>query len=254
VSYESYRRIASGVHTVEDLRTTQEEYRVLFGIFSQEDPILSTLARDLIFSRSARFVISVVKPYINKGISMEDLILHGMVGLDVAISRYDISLGWKFTTYAQIRVAKSVRDALQEASLLATPAYRHEQMFRVRREMGRGDYAGISYQEQVEKLAVALEIHTRDVIQVLYLLSVTSTDFESLEQVLDGEGFTESSHTSELTPEESYCLDLFYGINEHPGKRWNIIKIARVLHHSVEEVSQILESGKRKIQISLEMG
>ena len=59
-----------------------------------------------------RLIISISKKYFNLGLSLEDMIQEGIIGLIEAINNFDISKNIKFSTYATIFVEKYIKSAI----------------------------------------------------------------------------------------------------------------------------------------------
>ncbi|SYV97330.1 RNA polymerase sigma factor, partial [Mycoplasmopsis edwardii] len=57
-------------------------------------------ARDTLINRNLRLVINNAKKYKNRGLSFIDLISEGNAGIMKAVQKYDVSRGFKFSTYA----------------------------------------------------------------------------------------------------------------------------------------------------------
>src|SRR5262245_54442639 len=90
------------------------------------------------------FVVKIVSEYRHIGLSFEDLLNEGNLGLIEAARRFDHSKGTKFITYAVWWIRKSVLTALSEHALVRVPTYQMRKLREIsegqrqlRKELGR---------------------------------------------------------------------------------------------------------------------
>lgn len=74
------------------------------------------VAREQLIQANSRLVISIAKKYIGKGVQFLDLIQEGNLGLIRATDKFDVSRGYKFSTYATWWIRQAVTRALADQS------------------------------------------------------------------------------------------------------------------------------------------
>ena len=71
-------------------------------------------ARDDFVRANLRLVINIAKRYINRGLSLPDLIQEGNIGLMKAVDRFDYRRGYRFATYASWWILQGITRAIAE--------------------------------------------------------------------------------------------------------------------------------------------
>lgn len=85
-----------------------------------------------------RFVVSVAKQYQSQGLSLDDLISEGNIGLIKAARKYDETKGFKFISYAVWWIRQSILQALSEHSrAIRLPQNQVALLNKIRKESGK---------------------------------------------------------------------------------------------------------------------
>lgn len=73
-------------------------------------------AQNQLIESNLRFVISVAKQYVGRGLSLEDLVSEGNIGLIKAAQKFDDSKGIKFISYAVWWIRQSIIQSISDNS------------------------------------------------------------------------------------------------------------------------------------------
>jgi len=215
-----------------------------------------------------RFVVSVAKQYQNQGLSLNDLINEGNLGLIKAAKRFDETRGFKFISYAVWWIRQSILQALAEqARLIRLPLNRVGALNKIGRK-----YSELEQRYEREptaaELAEELGMSPEEVAETLRLagkhLSVDAPFVHGEESRLldvlpsenepppDAEVERESLRQEiralleRLSPREAEILRYSFGLDGRPeltleeiGERFNLTR---------ERVRQIRERALRRLR------
>lgn len=127
-------------------------------------------ARDRMVMSNMRLVVSVAKPFMNNyhGISLEDLVSFGTLGLMTAVDKYDYTLGYKFSTCAvpwiKQAIMKGIADNSRSIRIPANVIQKFNQ-----------------YNKAVEDLALEGNLTPND-DDICKKMSITKSDLDNLRQ------------------------------------------------------------------------
>jgi RNA polymerase primary sigma factor len=130
-------------------------------------------ARDHMVRANLRLVVNIARSYLGKGLSLDDLIEEGNLGLLRAVEGFDAGMATRFSTYASFWIKQAMRRAvLNQGKPIRLPAYMVTLLAKWRRanasltdQLGRpptleevGQALGLS-KRKLAILARAVEVH-----------------------------------------------------------------------------------------------
>ncbi|QEL18398.1 sigma-70 family RNA polymerase sigma factor [Limnoglobus roseus] len=99
---------------------THADERELAARVRSGDPI----ARDQLVRANMRLVVNIARGFRGKGVSIEDLVAEGNLGLLRAVEGYDPDMNTRFSTYAAYWISQSMRrGVINTARTIRVPAY-----------------------------------------------------------------------------------------------------------------------------------
>lgn len=144
----------------EELITAEEEVELARRI--QEG---DTYALERLTKANLRFVVSVSKQYQNQGLSLNDLINEGNLGLIKAAMRFDETRGFKFISYAVWWIRQSILQALAEhARIIRLPANKVGTLNKLNRTFAQLEQE-FEREPTEDELADVLDMTTDEVVE-----------------------------------------------------------------------------------------
>ncbi len=216
-----------------------------------------------------RLVFSRAKLYLNKGLSLEDLLQEGNIGLIKAIEKYDVEKGYKFGTYATWWIDQALgRAVADKGRLIRIPVHMVENINRITKvsrnltqKLGRNPKieeisAGSDLSEEkinkVKKVVSfphSIEEPTGDIGVPLseYLIDQETPDPYS---VLERKEIAQKVRLllSKLPPREEKIMRMRFGIGEKRpavldtiGKNMNLTRerVRQIVNASIAEMDRI---------------
>lgn len=247
----------------ERLVTPEEEVELAQRIKAGDSRALDQLVR-----ANLRFVVSVAKQYQNQGLSLQDLINEGNMGLIKAAQRFDETRGFKFISYAVWWIRQSILQAVAEqariirlplnqvgaisklkktAALLEQEYQRKPSTQELAKEMDLSESKVQSLMgmnmRQISTDAPLDDDDDGNFLDVYVEQDSTATD-EAVENESDQNAIKRS--LSSLTDKERQVINMYYGIDN--PREYSLDEIALNLGISRERTRQIRDRALRRLK------
>lgn len=135
-------------------------------------------AEEALIGANLRLVCSLAKHYEGCGLSYQDLIQEGNIGLLKAIKKYDYSKGFRFSTYAAWWIKQCLSRAVADyGRTIKIPAHIVEDINKTRTQI-RELTVKLNHEPTVKEISIELKIPEKEVQE---LLSYMQSDIVSLD-------------------------------------------------------------------------
>ncbi len=227
-------------------------------------------ARQELIVSNLRLVVNIAKKYVNRGLSLMDLIQEGNLGLMRAVEKYDFQLGNKFSTYAVWWIKQAVIRAIADkARVIRIPVHMVEiynQVIKHGREITQESGHEATPHEiarrmgiPVEKVADALKVANSPIPlekpigeEEESTLSQFINDTNAVSPV-DEMMVRDMAHQIRdalhaLSPREERVLKMRFGIDE--PHRYTLDEVGQAFNVTRERIRQIEANALRKLRQS----
>ncbi|MCR5014068.1 MAG: RNA polymerase sigma factor RpoD/SigA [Bacteroidales bacterium] len=247
----------------ERLVTPEEEVELAQRIKAGDAQALDQLVR-----ANLRFVVSVAKQYQNQGLSLQDLIDEGNLGLIKAAQRFDETRGFKFISYAVWWIRQSILQAVAEqARIIRLPLNQVGAISKLKKTAAMLEQ---EYQRKPSAREIAQEMDLPEAkVQSLMGMNMRqiSTDapldddedgnfldvYVQQDSVNTDEAVSNESDQnaiqrslSALTDKERHVINMYYGIGT--PREYSLDEIAMDLGISRERTRQIRDRALRRLK------
>lgn len=207
----------------EQLLSEEQEARLSARILQGDERALNRL-----IEANLRFVVVIARQYQGQGLSMEDLVSEGNLGLMKAARKFDATRGLRFVNYAVVFIRQQIEKAVRKES-------DEQRVESTRGGQTRSVDAPLGSKANVSLLSVLVNADSPQADQRVYNASLEDAIERSLQT---------------LNERETVVVNAYFGIGE---ERQTMAEIAERMSLKRERVRQIRDRAVRRLKKNMKL-
>ena len=225
-------------------------------------------ARERMIQANLRLVVAIAKKFANRGMSLNDLVAEGNLGLMRAVEEFNPDAGVRFSTYAVWWIKQAIKRTLINAvQPVAIPAYMAQQVTKWRRAT-RELEGKLARTPTIEEIAKKLGISHKKAVMVQQGLKavnaptqMASDEAQAMAEMLPGEKASPSEFfedagnvaivhkiLDQLPEREQKILSFRFGLDGWEGPPRTLKEVGKMVGLTRERVRQLEKLALAKLQ------